>query len=288
MAQPRLLVLLIIASIQLLVVAQNQQKVSPKVITGSGNEQCPLQEERRAAIEEINNGVLDNLQLQLQCGAGMWYRVAYLNMSNPTEQCPSAWREYNTGTSPGARACGRPSTFGQSCPANSYTTGRLYSKVCGRIIGYQVASPDAFLPDGGIDQVYADGVSITHGQPRTHIWSYVGGYTDFLSAHNTCPCTYSGLGATQPPEFVGDNYYCESANQEENIFAGKLFSTDKLWDGQQCKHEGTCCATNMSLPWFSVELPNPTNDSIEVRICGDERTDNEDTPIELLEIYIQD
>ena len=68
---------------------------------------------------------------------------------------------------------------------------------------------------------------------------------------------------------------------------GQFFVIDKLWDGQQCDHEGTCCTTK-SPPWFSVELPNPTNDDIEVRICGDEGTDNEDTPIELLEIYIQE
>ena len=95
---------------------------------------------------------------------------------------------------------------------------------------------------------------------------------------------------TQPPEFVGDNYYCESANEAEiESFAGppEFFAADKLWDGQQCDHEGTCCTTK-SPPWFSVELANSTNDSIEVRICGDEGTNNEDTPIELLKIYIQE
>ena len=51
-----------------------------------------------------------------------------------------------------------------------------------------------------------------------------------------------------------------------------------LWDGQ-CSNEGTCCMTK-SPPWFSVELPSPTTDNIEVRICGNESSDNEDTPIE--------
>ena len=40
-------------------------------------------------------------------------------------------------------------------------------------------------------------------------------------------------------------------------------------------------------PWFSVQLPAPMNDMIEVRICADESTDNEDTPVELVEIYLQ-
>lgn len=38
-------------------------------------------------------------------------------------------------------------------------------------------------------------------------------------------------------------------------------------------------------PWFSVDLPNPTTDDIEVRICAG--NSDEDTPIGLLELYIQ-
>ena len=76
----------------------------------------------------------------------------------------------------------------------------------------------------------------------------------------------------------GDRYYCESGNHDSN-FVGGLFGNDKLWDGQQCSYEGTCC-TSMS-PWFSVKLTNYTTDDIEVRICGDESTSNEDTPVQL-------
>jgi hypothetical protein len=45
-----------------------------------------------------------------------------------------------------------------------------------------------------------------------------------------------------------------------------------------------------SPPWFStsVTLPSTTSDDIEVRICDqDEGTHNEDTPIQLLEIFVQ-
>ena len=44
-----------------------------------------------------------------------------------------------------------------------------------------------------------------------------------------------------------------------------------------------------SLPhaWFSIQLPAPTTDMIEVSICCDENTINEDTPIELIEMYVQ-
>ena len=44
-----------------------------------------------------------------------------------------------------------------------------------------------------------------------------------------------------------------------------------------------------SLPhaWFSVQLPAPTTDMIEVSICCDQDTMDEDTPVELIEIYMQ-
>ena len=55
---------------------------------------------------------LDSLQIQLYCGAGQWHRIAFLNMTDPSQQCPSAWREYNTS---GVRACGRPYSTEGSC-----------------------------------------------------------------------------------------------------------------------------------------------------------------------------
>ena len=67
----------------------------------------------------------------------------------------------------------------------------------------------------------------------------------------------------------------------------KFFPNDKLWDGEQCSHEGTCCTGTSTPPWFSVDLNSSTSDDIEVRIIGTESTENEDTPIELLEIYVQ-
>ena len=68
---------------------------------------------------------------------------------------------------------------------------------------------------------------------------------------------------------------------------GQVFLNDTLWDGEQCSHEGTCCTGTNTPPWFSVNLNSPTSDDIEVRIMGSESTANEDTPIELLEIYVQ-
>ena len=232
---------------------------------------------------ELLKTQISSLQIQVHCGGGPWYRVAHLNMSDPTEQCPSVWREYNTS---GVRACGRPNSTEGSCPGIFYLSDHRYSRVCGRVIGYQEDSPDAFVDSNALsaNQVYMDGVSITYGTSRQHIWSYVAGVTENSSLHyGNCPC--SGVGATRPPSFVGDNYYCESGNPTDVGGSAALLINDPLWDGEQC--EGTCCTSTNSPPWFSVRLPTPTTDMIEVRVCGNEPTINEDTPIALLDIYVQ-
>ena len=222
-----------------------------------------------------------SLQTQVHCGAGLWHRLIYLNMSDPTHQCPFAWREYNTN---GVRACGRPSDSSGSCSTIHYFTHQLYSKVCGRVIGYQFASPDAFERHQTSNGIDLDGINITHGAQRKHIWSYVAGETQNPSSGLTSKCPCSGQGI-DPPLSITNNYYCESGNRNNNYWRNHLYTDDPLWDGELC--EDTCCTGNNSLPWFSVHLPAPTTDAIEVSICCDQGTDDEDVPVELVEIYVQ-
>ena len=253
---------------------------------------CPDSEEDES-LQQIRSNISDllsgrDIALVPECGDGLWYQIAYLNMTDPLQQCPPAWREYNTS---GVRACGRPVSSG--CSTVIYPTKNPYSKVCGRVIGWQVGSPDGFFRYGDADindyYGYLDGVSFTYGLPhmRNHIWSYVGGVTENSTdtIFSNCPCSVAA--GAKSPSFVGENYYCESGNPDKAWYNSKEFygSGDPLWDGEQC--EGTCCSGTNSLPWFSVQLPNHTTDRIEVRICGDESTENEDTPVEQLEIYVQ-
>ena len=117
-----------------------------------------------------------------------------------------------------------------------------------------------------------DGVIISHGESQYHIWSYIAGATDDSShfQRSNCPC--SPIAGAEPM-------------QSNALPNNKLYPSDPLWDGQQC--EGTCCSGTKSPPWFSVQLPTLTTDRIAVKICADEPTCNEDTPIQLLEIYVQ-
>ena len=86
--------------------------------------------------------------------------------------------------------------------------------------------------------------------------------------------------------YVGNNWYCESGNPNSTVPWRLIFSNDPLWDGEN--YEGACCGNGKSPLWFSVELPGPTNDTIEAHICANEHSDtNEDVFIKIFEIYIQ-
>ena len=250
---------------------------------------CPLQEKRDTTVQNIGTSVKTIIQNHVNCGAGRWYRVAHLNMSSSSQQCPSTWREYNNG---GVRGCRRPESSSGSCPATFYPTSRQYSRVCGRAIGYQYGTTDAFgnrARGQTIDSYYVYGVSVTHGAPRNHIWTLAAGLSEGAQTPNgwDCPCTnptHPNNSNVPPPSFVGNNYYCESGNPTTTYSGGNWYPADPLWDGQQC--EGECCGNGKSPPWFSVELPSPTTDDIEVRICSAQQS-YDDIVLQLLELYVQ-
>ena len=111
------------------------------------------------------------------CGSGGWMRVAYLNMSDSTEECPPGFRLYQ---SKGVRACERQSSSSGSCQSVKFLSHCNYSQVCGRVVGYQYATPDAINTVYGtgyndINSHYTDGISLTHGSPHQHIWTFING-----------------------------------------------------------------------------------------------------------------
>ena len=227
---------------------------------------------------------------------GGWMRVAFINMSDPKEDCPSALQQHiypNLTHS----VCGRPKPSGAGCISMSFSSyGVNYTTVCGRIRGYQFNSNDGFYPNVGgsadINGVYVDGYSITYGNPRQHIWSYACGLEQHLQFgifSDSCPCNQGHTNETySPPAFVGnDSYYCESALPVGQQWTGVLYADDPLWDGEQCISDEVSCCTNPNLPWFLKSLGVTTNSDIEVRLCGSQPTYDEDTPFDLLELYVQ-
>ena len=222
--------------------------------------------------------------------AGGWMRVASIDMTKTGSTCPSG---LTTITSP-ETMCGKTTT-GSGCSSTVFSVqGIEYSEVCGKIIGYQKYTTDAFTRVtagpiyNNINAVYVDGVSLTHGtSPRSHIWTFAAAtheYNNYQSIYN-CPCT-NIRHTPQPavPSFVGHDYFCDtgSENQVQNIF----YVDDPLWDGAGCGPFSTCCSWNYP-PWFRKEISPPTSDDIEMRLCTDENESNENVYIRSMEIYVQ-
>ena len=214
-------------------------------------------------------------------------RVANLDMTDPNQNCPAGFRLVSRTSAP-LRTCGRPGPVG--CVLTTFQTyGVEYSHVCGRVLGYQDKSTDAFGQGRTrtIDSYYVDGVSLAYGQsPRQHIWTFAGAVGEQSSSSDyICPCTQphnTNIGTS--PLFVGQDYFCDTGNRGDLQF--DFYPDDPLWDGQGCGGTSTCCEFN-NPPWFCKRLPQPTTDDIELRICGDQSTSDEDTPIEQVEIYIR-
>ena len=212
---------------------------------------------------------------------GGWTRVAYLNMTEPGTTCPSGLTQTKY-IDINHDVCGRS---GAGCDSTFYSTYSVnYTKICGQVRGYQYDSPDAFH-GGDIDSYYVDGVSITYGSnPRQHIWTYAGGLSESEVNWNSCPCN-NGSSASPPSSFVGDDYYCESGRYIS--LSHILHHGDPLWDGQNCNGTESTCCTNPNMPWFLKSLNETTTDDIELRVCGNEPLSNEDTPLDIIEIYVK-
>ena len=214
------------------------------------------------------------------CGTTGWLRVAYLNMNEPGASCPTSLRQTNTP----AKLCGRRTAPG--CSSITYPVdGIRYSMVCGRARGYQYGSTDAFHPStNDINSHYVDGVSITYGNPRKHIWTYASGLFDDYNDNGAYNCPCAKYPGPNPPAFVGLDYFCESGFTVQN--QARIALEDPLWDGDGCSPGNSCCAL-AGMPWFCRTLPQEVSEDIEVRICSDQVNSNEEAYMELLEVYVQ-
>ena len=203
------------------------------------------------------------------CGGvtGGWMRVFELDMNITSHQCPNGLSQRTDG---GLRTCVR-NVSEAGCSSIFLPTRNVnYSRVCGRITGYQIGTTDDFQlqQNSDIDSIYVDGVSLTHGfNQRQHIWTFA-----VAVGKSHCPCQLDHA----PPSFVGDDYFCDSGTPE-HASPGRFYS-DPLWNDADCVH----CANP---PWFHQQLPQPTSDGIEMRVCRDEPNINEDVAIQVVEIY---
>ena len=235
----------------------------------------------------VPNGSLVQIYCDMEgtnCGGqGGWMRVVHLNMSQDGASCPQGLTQKNMS---GLTLCGQNAT---ACEGTLFSAlGLSYSRVCGQLRGYQFGTLDGFTPYNTnnnlqVNQAYVDGVSITYdaASPK-HIWTYAVGNSLglFLGA---CPCN---TGSTvQVPPYVGSDYYCETGNDANHALI-KFFPNDPLWDGQQCDGVEAPCCTHPNMPWFIKTLGETTTEDIQLRLCINEPPTNEETLLQLIELYV--
>ena len=274
----------------------NQQQASipirlPSVITSNDDSTCPLQDfsSQNSVLEDtIKNYYRYNRPCS--CGGPGWTRVAYLNMSDPDQQCPSKW---NLITTP-VRACGRQNENAHVCDSVTYSVDNLaYSSVCGKIIAIQMGVASAFYPaisyNTNIENAYLSGISLTHGSPREHIYTFAAANVQQSPVYNpllNCACTNTDeTWPYQLPSFIGNDYFCETGNPGPEIRNFTAYYTeDPLWDGAGCDSSSTCCELN-NPPWFCKALMESTSDDLEIRLCN--AISGADILITFIDIYMK-
>lgn len=236
------------------------------------------------------------------CGEriGGWARIGALNMTDPGERCPPSLQEISAF----GRSCQRTnhsSHSGAGCSSLYFPTqGFNFSEICGRIIGFQYGPTTAFKSyhdslnrsvTVSINDVHVDGVSLTFGHHRDHIWTLASARGLQYRDTSVCPCTGGGTSSptnTVPP-WVGTDYFCDTAaNITWETIRGSphiFFPGNKLWDGEDCWGNSTCCEFN-SPPWFHRQFGGVgILDYVELRLCGSNYLTG--TPVQLIEIFVK-
>jgi hypothetical protein len=222
-----------------------------------------------------------------KCGVqGLWRQIAYFDTKRG-DPCPPGLHMI-TNTVTNQSACGT-SHDGPGCTSVFFPICCGYSKVCGIVRGYQFASPDAFDTtidaSQSIDTYYVDGISITQGSPRKHLWTYATGLSELNRRNNwRCPCSRANPNdRTDIPDFVGEHYYCETAFPGTSFQHGVVRWDDPLWDGKGCVSPSNKCCERYG--WFYRNISS-SSDGIELRSCQDQNSADEDTLIENYEFWV--
>ncbi|XP_064401534.1 uncharacterized protein LOC135347458 [Halichondria panicea] len=221
------------------------------------------------------------------CGrvTGGWMKLADLDMTQNLSQCPEPLYQ---NTQHGKNLCTRRDTRAGCSEVHYPSNGIAFSEVCGRVIGYQSGSTDGpyngHFTGAGIDTPYIDGVSLTHGHPRHHIWTFIAALDEVGDyRQGTCECTNINQRGYSPANFVGNDYFCDTGSEHK---LHSLNPDDPLWDGAGCGSNNECC-TFRNPPWFYKKLGKNIENNVDMRLCRDEPVTNEDVLLEKIDLYVR-
>ncbi|XP_065180702.1 uncharacterized protein LOC135811397 [Sycon ciliatum] len=213
---------------------------------------------------------------------GGWTRIAYIN---PTQQggCPGNMRFQNLQV----KLCTRRVSSAGGCDGATFQSPIAeYSEVMGFVTGYKDKTMDAFFfarhGNAQLNSWYMDGISITHGSPMHHVWTYAASFDDYKAVYH-CPC--SARPGPSPPSFVGSHYYC--ADNGHALRRWTFTPANHAWSNtSQCTAGGTCC-DNTDMPWFHRQLKASTSDQVQIRICTDGGNGDENVGVDEAALFVR-
>ena len=142
-----------------------------------------------------------------------WRTIAEIDI-NKGDDCPVSWKRVTVNDVNMCRVpSDNPGCYAVTFPIN----GQSYMEIVGALRGYQKGSPDGFgqnMNSGnvGINGEYVDGVSITLGMPRKHVWTYaVGVSIDYNYNTNNCPCSVARFALRGKIDRLADIRYWRPA-----------------------------------------------------------------------------
>jgi len=219
-------------------------------------------------------------------GRAGYMRVADMDMTRPADNCPATLQPRTDLCD--KRLCGRGKA-GPGCSVVTYSThGIPYQRVCGRVLAYQIGSPNGFFayhldPSVSLSEAYVDGVSLTWGSaPSGHIWTFAAAANASMGDLSVFSCSgHWPLPSDLGPGFVDGHYFCDGLSEEGGCVR-------PLWSESGSGLDGSSSGqTSMSRMWFCVELGQTVTEDVQLRVCGNEDVSNEDTPLETVMLYVQ-
>ena len=130
------------------IISGQRQIIDAQILDEGGDQQYPSEEARERIRNEIVNSAISAItghQLHTCNGTPGWRRVAFINMTDTSYNCPTGLNL----TSYSKRTSGASHTTMGGCSPTTFSVGSLpYSRVCGRIRGYQFGGTDAFWAYG--------------------------------------------------------------------------------------------------------------------------------------------
>lgn len=251
-------------------------------------------EDTHSTLESISDALdeckasLDNIERIVHpCKGVGWRPVVNLDLTDSSVSCPDGWMlDMFTDGMTTVRGCSRMDTSGGSMDIARFSnTGGLYNEVCGRINGFAFGSPEAFIDGRTIDEVYVDGVSLTHGSPanRKHIWTFAAAGLESTTQTSdfNCPC----YGGPDPPTDVGMDFFCEAGVGDVATLPSGPLLNDLLWDGLMCTDDD-CCAEN-GPPYFTTRLDDSTDDPIDARLMFETEALDDNILITRIDLFVR-